>query len=78
MDLGWKGKRVQHQDGRQGVIAREDVWFGGVDLIISTGDGGTACVKLNTRGQDAGETGWSWWCENFSNGACWLPLGDHN
>lgn len=78
MSYGWKGKKVQHADGREGVIDKEDAWFAGVDLLIAVADGSRACVKLNATSQDSGETGWSWWCDNFSGGARWLPLGDHN
>ena len=78
MSYGWKGKKVKHTDGREGVIVKEDSWFGGVDLHIAIDGGGQDCVKLNAQHQDGGTLGWSWWCDNFTGGAQWLPLGDHN
>lgn len=78
MGYGWKGKKVRHDDGRTGVIEREDEWFAGDDLHIAVDGGGEAIVKLHARHQDAGEAGWHWLCENFGGGPRWLPLGDHN
>lgn len=78
MSLGWTGLQVLNNDGRHGHIAKEDPWFGGVELTIITTDGATAYVRLNTNQTDSGELGWFWWCKNFTGGACWLPLGDHN
>ncbi|WP_440986258.1 hypothetical protein ACQHIH_21395 (plasmid) [Xanthomonas sontii] len=74
---GWYGKKVRHQDGREGAIAGEYQGFLHVALKIECTDGSEAHVQLNANGRDTGESGWKWWCSNFSDGACWLPLGDH-
>jgi hypothetical protein len=78
-DCGWRGTRVRHAEtGRAGVIRREVPDFMGLDLRIEVDGGGEALVRLNTRGSDGGAGGWSWYCDNFSGGPAWLPLGDHN
>lgn len=76
-DLGWRGKKVRHEDGHTGKINGEFVGFGFAGISICIDGGGEAYVQLNTKGSDSGNTGWSWWCENFSGGARWLKLGDH-
>lgn len=76
-DLGWRGKKVRNEDGRTGVIYKEFVGFGFAGLDIRVDDGVEGYVQLNTLGKDSGDTGWSWWCEEFSGGARWIPLGDH-
>ncbi len=77
-DIGWRGLRVRNPDGRKGRIARERPDFAGVDLVILLDTGGGDLVRLNARSGDSGSPGWSWLCKNFSGGATWLPLGDHN
>ena len=68
----WKGIKVKHQDGREGVIASDYAGFMHRALQINVVGGEDAYVQLNTDGPDSGEAGWSWWCENFSGGARWL------
>ena len=75
---GWSGTRVRHTDGRTGLISRESPDFMGVDLRITVDGGGEERVRLNARHGDGGAMGWSWYCENFSGGAVWIRLGDHN
>lgn len=77
-ELGWVGKKMRHRDGRTGEIRKENVGFSFAALFIDVDGGGEAMVQLNTTGPDSGEVGWEWFCENFSGGACWLTLGDHN
>jgi hypothetical protein len=78
-EYGWRGKRVRHAEtGKVGIIRREVSDFMGLDLRIEVDGGGEALVRLNARGGDGGASGWSWYCENFSEGSAWLPLGDHN
>lgn len=77
-DIGWKGKLVRHADGRTGHISGEYVGFCHIDLTIVTDEGDDGHVQLNINGPDSGETGWEWWCEDFTGGARYLPLGDHN
>jgi hypothetical protein len=74
--LGWKGKTVRHTDGRAGRIVSEYAGFCHAALSIAVDGGGFARVRLNTNGPDAGEAGWEWWCDNFSGGGRFLPLGD--
>jgi len=78
MSYGWKGKKAKHTDGREGVITKEDFYFGGIALHINIEGGEQDCVLLNATLRDRGSPGWSWWCEDFSSGARWFPLGDHN
>ena len=73
----WKGITVKHQDGREGVIASDYAGFMHRALQINVVGAEDAYVQLNSDGPDSGEAGWSWWCENFSGGARWLALGDH-
>jgi hypothetical protein len=73
----WKGIKVQHADGRAGVIDSEWDGFLHRGLKIAVDGGGESFVQLNSNGRDTGDAGWSWWCENFAGGAGWLPLGDH-
>ena len=75
----WKGIKVRNDDGRTGSITSDFTGFGFRALTIHVAPGTTeANVQLNATGMDSGETGWEWLCENFSGGARWLPLGDHN
>lgn len=76
--LGWRGKQVRHVDGRTGRIRCEFVGFMYAALTIDASDGAEEVVQLNTRCSDSGAKGWAWLCENFSEGAAWLPLGNHN
>lgn len=76
--MSWEGTKVQNKDGRNGVITSDYEGFLHRSLCIELEGGGEAFVQLNSNGPDTGEVGWSWWCENFSGGARWLPLGDHN
>lgn len=71
----WHGIKVQHIDGRQGFIGSDYEGFLHRSLRIDIEDGGEAFIQLNSNGPDTGEAGWSWWCENVSGGARWLPLG---
>lgn len=77
-DYGWRGKKVRNKDGREGVIRSEFAVLWYLTLTIKVSDGTEDKVELNADGKDGGSLGWEWWCENFSGGACWLPLGDHN
>ena len=72
---GWQGLKVQHVDGRSGAIASDFEGFLHRAVTIKVNGGPDAYVQLNSNGPDTGEAGWSWWCENFSGGARWLPLG---
>lgn len=75
MGYRWKGKRVRHVDGREGVIEREDADMPLLTLHITCDDGTKDAVILNARGPDAG-AGWRWWRPNFGHlGDAWLPLG---
>jgi hypothetical protein len=81
MNLGWRGKRVKHDDGRTGEIRGEYAGFCHVALEIAVdGSAATARVQLNTNGPDTGEAGWMWcWHEAEGGGkAEWAYLGDHN
>lgn len=69
---------MRHFDGRTGEIRKENVGSASVALFIAIDGGGEAMIQLNASGSDSGETGWEWFCENYSSGACWLLLGDHN
>lgn len=73
----WTGVKVRHADGRSGFIESDWEGFLHRGLKIAIEGGGEAFVQLNSNGPDTGESGWSWWCENFSGGARWLALGDH-
>jgi len=73
----WVGVKVGHTDGRHGVIADDYEGFLHRVLRIDVEGGGDAYVQLNSNGPDTGESGWAWWCENFSGGARWLPLGEN-
>ncbi len=81
MKLGWRGKRVKHDDGRTGVIRSEHSGFCHVALAITV-DGADAMhrVQLNTNGPDTGETGWMWCWRAAEDGEPdqWGYLGDHN
>ena len=63
----WKGIKVKHQDGREGVIASDYAGFMHRALHINVVGAEDAYVQLNSDGPDSGEAGWSWWCENFSD-----------
>lgn len=76
--LGWRGKKVRNQDGREGIIRGEDDTCGYCTLTIKISDGSLDEVTLNSEGKDFGSLGWEWYCENFDGGARWLKLGDHN
>ena len=79
--LGWVGKKVGNTDGREGRICNEfaGVGFAGLSIQVNgtPRDSEHPYVQLNSTGTDSGETGWSWWCDNFSGGARYIPLGDH-
>lgn len=76
-DMGWKGLRVRHTDGRIGRIVSEYVGFCHCALMIESDDGANGGrVQLNTNGPDTGDRGWQWFCENYDGGARWLPLGE--
>tara|TARA_R110000782_G_C14538090_1_gene383381 strand:- start:232 stop:513 length:282 start_codon:yes stop_codon:yes gene_type:complete len=77
-ELGWRGKRVKHVDGREGKIRREFPGFCHVGLFIIDDDGGTAFVELNSNGPDTGESGWSWMMAHDGEPDRWAWLGDHN
>lgn len=71
----WHGIKVRHIDGRIGTIASEYEGFLHRSLRIAIEGGGESFIQLNSNRPDSGEAGWSWWCEHFSGGARWLPLG---
>lgn len=73
----WRGTKVKHEDGREGSIVSDYEGFLHRVLTIDVVGGGESFVQLNSNGPDTGEAGWSWWCEEFSEGARWLKLGDH-
>jgi hypothetical protein len=75
-EYGWKGKTVRNADGRTGVISQEDGFGPWLDLHIKCDDNTKAEVKLNARGRDSGDSGWQWWCPEFSDKPAWLPLGE--
>ncbi|MBA9859434.1 hypothetical protein [Ralstonia insidiosa] len=78
-NLGWKGKRVKHADGRSGVIRSESRGFCFVGLTIAIdGSDATEWLQLNSNGQDTGALGWSWDASFDDAPENWLPLGDHN
>ncbi|MBA9846779.1 hypothetical protein [Ralstonia pickettii] len=78
-NLGWKGKRVKHADGRTGVIRSESCGFCFVGLTIAIdGIEGTEWVQLNSNGPDTGAFGWCWNASIGEEPENWLPLGDHN
>lgn len=70
----WKGIKVKHRDGREGVIVSDYTGFLHRALRIEVQEGKEAFVQLNSDGPDNGEAGWSWWCENFSEVRSGLPL----
>lgn len=74
----WKGIKVRHTDGREGVIASDYVGFGHRALTLAIAGKPDAHVQLNAWGGDSGDDGWSWLCEDHQDGPKWLPLGDHN
>lgn len=83
-ELGWEGKIVRHEDGRRGRIYSEYVGLGFASVFIAVDgtdrDDDPPYVQFNClRGDtsDGGDPGWHYWCENFADGPCWLPLGDH-
>lgn len=78
MDYGWKGEQVRNKDGRRGLVQGETAVGPMLTLHIRVEDGSTARVVLNADSRDGGETGWEWFCKDFSGGARWLTLGDHN
>lgn len=77
MDLGWKGKKVRHADGRAGIIETAYAGFCHCTISIAVEGGGADTVQLNSTGFDSGSLGWEWLCEEFAGGPKWLPLGDH-
>lgn len=74
----WKGVKVRHTDGREGRIASDYEGFGHRVLTLAIHGKPDAHVQLNAWGNDSGEAGWSWLCEDFQGGPKWLPLGDHH
>lgn len=74
----WVGIKMRNHDGRTGVIRSEFEGFAHRHLTIAVDDGAESTVELSALGNDSGETGWYWLCENFSCGPAWLLLGDHN
>ncbi len=75
----WIGTRVRHQDGRTGVIARDDVGFMHRLLKIVVDGGGVDYVQLNVGDRDSGSRGWEWLSAPAEDGhEQWCPLGDHN
>lgn len=78
-NLGWKGKRVKHEDGRTGKIGTESRGFCFVGLkIVIDGSDATEWVQLNTNGPDTGAKGWLWDASTEGEPEWWCPLGDHN
>ena len=75
--MSWQGIKVRHPDGRSGVIRGDYEGFLHRSLSISVQGGGEVYVQLNANGPDTGSVGWEWYCEDFSGGQKWLPLGDH-
>lgn len=73
--MSWTNQLVRHADGRLGRI-RESTSFVYTELNITAIDG-VHQVALNACGQDTGETGWYWYCADFSGGPHWCALGDH-
>ena len=61
----WKGIKVKHQDGREGVIASDYAGFMHRGLQINVVGGEDAYVQLNSDGPDSGEAGWSWGVRTF-------------
>lgn len=76
--LGWKGKAVRTADGRSGQISEEFVGMGFVTLTLSPDQGADEVVTLLPDGSASGSSGWHWYCENFSGGPRWLPLGNQH
>jgi hypothetical protein len=78
-ELGWRGKKVKHEDGRTGIVRREYSGYGFVSLTIRV-DGTDAedVVQLNSVGLDSGATGWSWLYSSEGQPEKWAQLGDHN
>ncbi|WP_186214791.1 hypothetical protein [Burkholderia gladioli] len=76
-NLGWKGCRLKHADGRTGIIVRECPGFCHVGLKIRV-DGSDAddWVNLNSNGPDTGTPGWEWNASVEAHIEKWLPLGD--
>lgn len=74
----WKGIKVRNADGREGCIATDYQGFGHRVLTLAIPGKPDAQVQLNSWGNDSGETGWTWLCEDFQGGPKWLLLGDHN
>lgn len=57
MCMGWRGKRVKHDDGRTGVIALEAEGFCHVGLKIVVDESeAVEWVQLNSNGPDTGAT----------------------
>jgi hypothetical protein len=72
--LGWKGKKVKHEDGREGVIIREYINFDFCDCTVRLTDGSTASFMLCVNENNKKAEGWSWWCEQFAGSPKWLPF----
>jgi hypothetical protein len=71
--LGWKGKKVKHEDGREGVVIREDINFDYCICTVQLPEGVTR-FTLCANKDDRDAAGWAWWCEKFDGGARWLPF----
>lgn len=74
----WKGIKVKHADGREGIISSDYEGFGHRVLTLAIEGKSDAHVQLNAWGNDSGETGWVWLCEDHQDGPKWIVLGDHN
>ena len=76
--LGWRGKSVNHVDGRTGVILKEFVGGWWCDLTLRVdGQDTTESVSLGCDG-DSGATGWKWNTGQPGEPERWSFLGKHN
>lgn len=75
----WKGIKVRHADGREGIIAYDDE--GGFERCLHIRVNGDLVAKVILCGhrKDRGDKGWEWLArEDQRDGPIWYPLGDHN
>ena len=75
-NLGWRGTRVKHKDGRLGVISNESAGQVHVRLTIKiNGSDETDTVQLSAEDGDSGTPGWSFLTSIEGRPETWAPLG---
>jgi hypothetical protein len=79
MSQSWRGTRMLHLDGREGVIASDYTGFLHRALTIEVaGQEATESIQLNATTTDSGALGWQWMSARDGEPERWTLLGDHN